>query len=582
MPSTTDESKQFLSHAEIKIDGQAIPELMDKMRDITVEMTLNMPSMAIVRIHDEQLQWVDDNRLAAGKAIEISFGKQGETTPKKLFKGEIVSLEPRFTDMGAIMVIRAYDKLHRLGRGTYSKAFLNVTVTDVVKSIVREFGMSPYAESTSVVYDSLIVDNETPLAYLRRWADHLGWIMWVGNDEKFYFKKVASLGTVEAEWGTDMTTFRPRLSAAAQATKIKVSGWDVRAKKEYTEIISSSRFENKIGEAKAPNTLAQSAFGSEKQALVLNQYTTSRSEAGSAAQAELDDQAYAGLEAEGTVFGNPDLLPGKLVNVTKVGTRFSGKYLVTSATHIYSGESGYMTEWRSEGRTPRTISDLVTSNGAAGGGSGRTGRWYGLYPAIVTDNNDPENLFRVKVKFPWWDDTLNSYWIRVVNSGGGADRGFVNLPEVNDEVLVGFEDGHMDRGYVLGGLYNGKDKPKNPSSALVNGGKVVLREWRSRAGHRITISDKSGEEFIEITDASGKFQMKLDITSKKTTIVNEQKKVEMESGKILVESDSNVEVKAQGNIKITGAGNVDVEATGNLGLKANGQVTIKGAVVNIN
>jgi phage protein D/phage baseplate assembly protein gpV len=582
MPSTTDESKLFLSHAEIKIDGQSIPELMDKMRDITVEMTLNMPSMAVLRVHDEQLEWVDDSRLAAGKAIEISFGKQGETSPKKLFKGEIVSLEPRFTDMGAIMVIRAYDKLHRLGRGTYSKAFLNMKASDVVKSVASEHGLSANVDATTVVYESLIVDNETPLAYLRRWADHLGWIMWVDSDEKFNFKKTKNLGSVEAEWGADMTTFRPRLSAAAQATKIKVSGWDVKTKREYVTTVGSSRFENKIGESKAPNTLAQTAFGSEKQALVLNQYTTSQSEADSAAQAELDDQVYAGLEAEGTLFGNPDLLPGKLVNVTKVGTRFSGKYLVTSATHIYSGESGYMTEWRSEGRTPRTIADLVTSDGLASGGSGRTGRWYGLYPAIVTDNNDPENLFRVKVKFPWWDDTLNTFWIRVVNSGGGANRGLVNLPEVNDEVLVGFEDGHMDRGYVLGGLYNGKDKPKNQSSALVNGGKVVLREWCSRAGHRITISDKSGEEYIEITDTSGKFQMKLDITAKKTTIVNEQKKVEMESGKILVESDSNVEVKAQGNIKISGMGNVDVEATGNLSLKANGQVTVKGAVVNIN
>jgi hypothetical protein len=378
-----------------------------------------------------------------------------------------------------------------------------------------------------------------------------------------------------------LTAFRPRVSGAAQSTKVTVRGWDFKQKKEIVAVKSSATYENKNGLiTSSPNAKAKSAFA-ESPAVVLDQYVTSKSDADTAAQAGFDDLAYAGLEAEGTAHGNPDIIAGKTVKVTKAGTRFSGTYLVTSATHIYSGESGYMTEWRSEGRSPRTVADLVSTCDGTGGG-GRSGRWFGLYTAIVTDNNDPENLMRVKVKFPWWDDQQVSFWVRVMQPGGGGNRGLVNLPEVNDEVLVGFEDGHIDRAYVLGGLFNGKDKPKLSASQIVVGGKVVLREWRTRTGHLIHMNDDTAGDFIEIIDRTEKFKIKFDVKNQKVEITNDKKKVEMDTSKITVESDADVEVKATSNIKITATGNVDVEATGNMNLKATGQMTIKGAIVNIN
>src|SRR4051812_31769405 len=84
----------------------------------------------------------------------------------------------------------------------------------------------------------------------------------------------------------------------------------------------------------------------------------------------------------------------------------------------------------------------------------RTGRIYGVVVGVVTNNQDKEGLGRVKVKFPWLSDADESNWARIATPMAGASRGVFFLPEVDDEVLVVFEQGLVSRPYVLGGLWN--------------------------------------------------------------------------------------------------------------------------------
>jgi uncharacterized protein involved in type VI secretion and phage assembly len=92
----------------------------------------------------------------------------------------------------------------------------------------------------------------------------------------------------------------------------------------------------------------------------------------------------------------------------------------------------------------------------------------GLAVGVVTDNNDPLQQGRVRVKYPWLSDDDASYWARVVALGAGKERGLQLLPEVNDEVLVGFELGNMEYPYVLGGLWNALDTLPEPGA--ISGG----------------------------------------------------------------------------------------------------------------
>jgi uncharacterized protein involved in type VI secretion and phage assembly len=184
---------------------------------------------------------------------------------------------------------------------------------------------------------------------------------------------------------------------------------------------------------------------------------------------------------------------------------------------------------------------------------------------IVTDNNDPDKLGRVKVKFPWLADDYESFWSRLVQLGAGPDSGGMFIPEVDDEVLVGFENGDISRPYVIGGLWNGKDKPRLGDD-LFDHGKVKRRGFVSRRGHRFVFFDDPGQSGIAMLTADGNVKLALKETGSEVHLVCK--------GKVVVE--------AQGNVDITSKGNVSIEGSAGLTLKSNGTVEIKGSLIKLN
>jgi uncharacterized protein involved in type VI secretion and phage assembly len=190
----------------------------------------------------------------------------------------------------------------------------------------------------------------------------------------------------------------------------------------------------------------------------------------------------------------------------------------------------------------------------------------------VTNCSDDRG--RVKVKFPWLSDDYESDWVRVLQLGAGANRGLVLLPEVNDEVLVGFEHGDTRRPYVLGGLYNGVDTAPFGSAVDANAGKVITRGFRTRAGHELIFTDTEGKEKIELHTKDSKVAFTLDAAT----------------GNLTVEAKGDVIVKAKGNASITAGKDFTVDATGSgtihakkdLTLRSDGNVTVKGKAIALN
>ena len=142
---------------------------------------------------------------------------------------------------------------------------------------------------------------------------------------------------------------------------------------------------------------------------------------------------------------------------------------------------------------------LFRSRSSAGQGEQGYTPIQGLMIGIVTNNDDPENQGRVKVKLPALTEDDESDWARVVNIGGGSHRGTHVLPEVNDEVLVGFEHGDIHHPYILGGLWNGNDQPPQPSGKTVKNGKVIKRTLRTRLGHELVFDDPEGSDHPSTT-----------------------------------------------------------------------------------
>ena len=197
-------------------------------------------------------------------------------------------------------------------------------------------------------------------------------------------------------------------------------------------------------------------------------------------------------------------------------------------------------------------------------------RIYGVVVGLVTNNQDPDGLGRVKVKFPWLSDEDESHWARVAAPMAGNDRGAYFLPEVEDEVLVAFEHGDPRFPYVVGALWNGKDVPP----AKNDDGKNNVRVIKSRSGHVIRLTDEDGKEKIEIVDKSEKNSLVVD-TAANTITITSDKDIVLSASKGAIKLDAKtIEIKSSADTKLESGAGLDV--------KASGTMNIKGATVNIN
>jgi uncharacterized protein involved in type VI secretion and phage assembly len=200
----------------------------------------------------------------------------------------------------------------------------------------------------------------------------------------------------------------------------------------------------------------------------------------------------------------------------------------------------------------------------------REGKIWGVVVGIVTNNQDPDELGRVRVKFPWLSEDDESGWAPIATPMAGPSRGIFFLPEVDDEVIVAFEHGDMRKPVVLGNLWNGLDEPPEKNAD----GENNLRIIKSRSGHTIKLDDTDGSEKVEIIDKTEKNKITID-AAENTITISTDKDIQLKApqGKIVLEAQD-VEIKASASAKMEAGSTMDVEASGTLNLK--------GQTVNIN
>jgi uncharacterized protein involved in type VI secretion and phage assembly len=190
--------------------------------------------------------------------------------------------------------------------------------------------------------------------------------------------------------------------------------------------------------------------------------------------------------------------------------------------------------------------------------SGLGGRWYGCYPALVSDIKDPDGQGRVKVTLPWAPDMGSAKyeaWARLATLMGGNNRGSWFVPDVNDEVLIVFEGGDTRRPYVVGGLWNGSDKPPESMDGSGNNYKKIIR---SRNGVKVTLDDQDGQEkFICETPGGQKVTLK-DGPGAVEIVDSNGNSIKLESSGVTVTASAKVTVNAS-QVAVS-AGMVTVDA----------------------
>lgn len=597
-----------------------LPTVQPKLRRTIVDTRLHLPDMFELTFDDTDNSVVDELMVRIGSLVEIYGGASGTPQAECLIKGEVTSIEGEYHGLTIFTIIRGYEKSHRMQRSSRTRTFVDMKDSDIASKIAREAGfMQTDITRTSTTHRHVSQISQTDWDFLRGRAQEIGFEVGVAQG-KFFFREASSAkpsgaggiggaiagaaasiaggGPPTLTFQQNLISFRPRRSAANIPSEVEVRVYDYKKAEVVVGTAPLKTGTAKLDDDPDPQALAGSFTGLPFPIPTLPQIPglpslglmpsmTARVisdrplDWGSPTTSAVDEMAKGVaehlastiLEAEGVCYGNPGVQAGKKIVIGGVAEEFTGEWIVTSARHQFESEiGGYSTHFEVSGRHDRSLLGL-TSLGSA---SVRPSTISGNVVGVVTNNNDPEKMGRVKLGFPWLAPFYETDWARVVQVGMGKEWGNLFLPEVGDEVLVGFEFGDSRRPYVIGGLLNGKSSHPLLSTAVKSAGlsaQIVKRGIVSRTGNQLAFEDEIPSPLtpkpptkskITLGDANAKMQLTFDVVNGELHIVCDGGSMNP-IGKIVIEQKSN-----GGEIQVNSAGNVTIEA------KAPGKLTLKG------
>ncbi|MCB2179899.1 VgrG-related protein [bacterium] len=575
----------------IKFNGVPDPLLTADILEVIVDTHAYLPDMFTIVIEDEidialgTLKYGDNAlKFRLGTAVDIVMETMGIDSPvpliNTLISGEITGVEPVFKENGhAILKIRGYDLSHRLTYGKKTRTFgdgnpLAPTVSDqqIVSAIASEYGLIPKVQASSLMYNYVMQYNQSDWDFLWSRAELLGYQLYTSGKFLHFEKSSSSRHLLSADdlvWGRNLKRFEPRLVSAGTVIKAEAIGWDPDKKAKVagnSGLKTINKFVKTADAGIGSGMALKSGYGITPEDTLTDHVVRSNSEAKTYASSVAESRESQFVKASGELsIGDPFLLAGTEVTVTNVGVRFAGKYYVTEATHIY--RSGvYTVQFQISGKNPYTFRNLLLGNERP------SNKIDGVVIGIVTDINDPQQLGRVKVKYPWMPEyrsaELESSWARLAITGGGKNRGIYFLPEINDEVLVAFERGDMNYPYIVGALWNKKDAPPEGKPLAPNKKEVAERIIRSASGHIIVLDDTSGSEKILIQDKTKKNSITIDSKTNAMTIKTEGDFTIEAGGKFIVKSTQDMNLETKGKASLASTSNLQLESKAGAKMKA--------------
>ena len=573
---------------QIEIDGQPLDSALESsVIHVVVDDHLHLPDTFVITFQESpEMNAAEKARVKVGSKVKISATALGDPSPQQLISGEVTSLEGEYRESKApALLVRGYDASHRLMRGRISAVHAQKKYSDIAGDIAGVAGLERgQIDDSGSVHEFVHQAAQTDWDFLRGLAREIGFEVAV-RDGKLDFRNppdaaaapgagdLASTDPLQLVFGRELLEFRPRVTAGGQVGQVTVKGWDIGAKRDLTAQEPAATTGAELPDN--PASLA-ATFGSPGH-VTGDRPRHTQSEVDAAARAIAEQIGSVFAEAVGIARGNPKIKAGAAVNVSLVANPFAGRYTLTHTRHVYETRDGYRTHFEISGRQERSLLGLASGGGGAGDGVATPGLG-GVQVGIVTDNADPMNLGRVRVRLPYAGVDFVGDWARVAAPGNGASRGFVWIPEVNDEVLVAFHHGSVREPYVLGGLWNGADAP--PPIEL-DGGELQARAFVSRTGQKIVFSDKSGSEGILVSSADGSILVQVDSANKKVVVTADG------SGTVEMKTGGDFTIDCQGSVKISGLRGVEISSpastkvsgTGQLSLESGGVTSVKGSQV---
>ncbi|MFE7534913.1 VgrG-related protein [Streptomyces rhizosphaericola] len=540
-----------------------------------VDENIGLPDTAVLTYRDPDHDLLSESGITLGTPLRISVVTVQDRSRERLFTGEVTAIELDHDTTGTFTVIRAFSRAHRLQRGRKVVAYRNMKTADIVRKVAAGAGLTcGKVEAAPITYKQLTQPNVSDWEFLQHLAAESGAQVRVDDQGVLQFTRPKPASSAPSpdtraakhpmvlEYGDNLLALRAVVTGSDGAGDVEVRGWNVDTKTRLVAREQSVRSRT-VTPGMSPS-VAAGAFGASARMTVADTPYRTQAETTAVAGA-VSAQVSSGFgEIEAVAFGNPQLRAGEPVALGNVGPAFSGRYTATAAHHVLEPDGGYRTTVIVSASPDRSLAGLT-----GGGAPARGPRIPGLAIGVVTDIREGKGQRGwVRLKFPWLDDTYVTDWVRTVQWGGNGGGG-VFSPEVNDEVLVGFEQGLLDSPYVLGGLYNGVDRPSEHDVPLVDktSGKVNRRSLVSRSGNRLELLDTPrGPSGVRLASGNKRLEVLLDERRNEIALTvlapgskRPQSSVTLSSSGITLDAGTgNVEVKGR-SVTINGKTGVTVD-----------------------
>ncbi|UWY27416.1 type VI secretion system tip protein VgrG [Flavobacterium sp. TR2] len=581
----------------IKANGSPIKDSYP-VESVYITHELNRISYAEISLIDGTVESADfpisdSADLIPGNTIEITAG-YGSDAETSIFKGVIVKQAIRINDGEPFALIITCK--HKAVTMCYNKTeaqFSSKTDSAIMNSIASNYGVTATVDSTTAVSEAMFQKLATDWDFVLARADFNGFVIALDGDEMTIGKpKVDGDAVLRIGFGESILSFDAELSAEKQPTALQVSSWDI---KQQSLLVSNAAEPSLNAQG---NLSAKTLSGqlNQKELKLTSNTPLTNEDLTVWGNSSLLKIRLAAIRGVVSFIGNGTVKPNTVIELAGVGDRFNGNAYVTMVNHVL--ESGNWTTKVKFGLDEKFAYE--NKDFAYPNASGQLPPINGLQVATVKKIfGDPDSQFRILITLPSNAENQDGIWARMANFHATNKAGAGFLPEVGDEVIIGFLENDPRYPVILGSLYSTAKTAAATAADNNNYIKTIITKSQLKmtfddekkilkletpAGNYITFSDDA--KSIEIKD-----QHSNSITMDSNGIsVQSSKDIVLDAkGKISLTAVQNVEIEAQMDVKMTG---LNINNNANIGfvakgaataeLSASGQTTVKGAIVMIN
>jgi Rhs element Vgr protein len=562
----------------VKVNGTAIPKTI-LVQSIVVEKEINKIPLARIAIIDgdgatNDFPVSDQPLFVPGSQVEITVGYHLDET--SIFQGIIIKQGIKVRKDYSLLVVECRDEMVKLTVGRKNKYYASVKDSDVVQTIIGNYGLDSDIADTSVQHKELVQFDATDWDFIMSRLEVNGDICIV--DAGKLTTQAPSMdgdpvGTFQ--FGRSIIEFDSEMDARDQYQGVKASAWDY-TNQQFLSVDAAEPGLEETGNISSADLSAVIGLAAYE---LRHTGQLAQEELQAWADSQLLKNRLAKVRGRVRIQGSADVLPATVIALEGLGDRVNGNVFVAGVRHEIGGgdwftdaQFGLSPKWFSGSypiHTPKASGLLSAVNGLQIG-------------KVTKLESDPDGEDRIQVALPVVDAQDNGTWCRVASLDAGDNRGFFFRPEIGDEVVVGFLNDDPRDPVVLG-MLNSSAKPAPMQAADANNQKGYV----SRSEIKITIDDDKKSIVIE---TPGGRTFSLDDDQKVIQLQDQAgNKIVLDDNGITIQSSKAISLKANTDITLDGNNisgkaqmNFNAEGTAGINLKSSAVAVLKGSLVQIN